>query len=356
MEIKRAKKGAVIYNKLSGKDYMITSADEEAVYAQQILDKVSDGDRGETLLDEKKISITEKNAICFRIKRDADPEYPIGYTVEDGILYKDGKQVTEQGDIYITEIIHLWNGRLLLAIKNKDEIVFQFYEPERDRFLNISYNADKSVQNYQKVVLSEVVLLFYAKTEEKVKEEDHESTEIIMRYSGVYLFENGRLRNQQNINGVMETVGPKSENSVIFTILKTKMNEDMDSVLTYEKASVIVQCVRAESGGPYLLTRELQYISANTCNNCHLPGGQDIRSEDTFIYLPADEYCDAITFRSRKILDAIKNYRHLIDVTTIDHRHCTTLAFADDNYNVIYVTIKKTRDRGTVITLSDSCC
>lgn len=88
------------------------------------------------------VTITEKNALAFRILRDPEP-YPIpeGYSVRDGILIKDGKPACAQGEFFFIKLLNVWPDCILLAARTKGmadgDIVLVSYRVSCDRFKKI---------------------------------------------------------------------------------------------------------------------------------------------------------------------------------------------------------------------------
>lgn len=130
MRIERMRNGLEVFNKTNGKMYKVISVDQNEGTACEMLE--------DDQLGEASVIITEDNALAFRIVKDPEP-YPVasGYTVVDGILYKDGKKVCEQGQIRVEKIIAEMPGQLVCVEKSEKEdgrYVLLAYNPARDCF------------------------------------------------------------------------------------------------------------------------------------------------------------------------------------------------------------------------------
>lgn len=130
MRIERVRMGLEVYNKIDNKMYKVTSVGKDCSTAHNML---NDGQ-----LCDDTVTITKDNALIFKVVNDPEP-YPIanGYTVVDGILYKDSAKVCEQGQIRIEKILAEMPGQLVCAVKSRiadDLYDLVMYDPAKDQF------------------------------------------------------------------------------------------------------------------------------------------------------------------------------------------------------------------------------
>lgn len=176
----KLRKAMVLVNKVDGKTYVVSDvyADGTATAVEGML--CENGYAPVEGGKEVKI-VPGKNDIAFRFIADPLPhEVPEGYEVENGILVKDGKPVTEQGEIVIDHIICCNPGNIILAVKPREEkagyIDLFAYNLARDKFSKMIRATIPDV-TYIGTHL-DADLLAYSKTHiEKVKVDDKEEVE-----------------------------------------------------------------------------------------------------------------------------------------------------------------------------------
>lgn len=169
MRFNRAKKETVIYNKVNGKEYLITKEDGQSVIAEALIP-----DTNENRTDpEDTVRITEANCICFRVIQDAPPTDPVGFYVNsEGTLYKDGTPVTEQGELKFESILCTLPGVLFLISQRKDGNVDLYaYRVGIDRFTNII----SDIPSPRAIKVNDTEYAFvYSLTHTEVKEDGNE--------------------------------------------------------------------------------------------------------------------------------------------------------------------------------------
>lgn len=176
----KLRKAMVLVNKVDGKTYVVSDvcADGTATAVEGML--CENGYAPVEGGKEVKI-VPGKNDIAFRFIADPLPhEVPEGYEVENGILVKDGKPVTEQGEIVIDHIICCNPGNIILAVKPREKkegyIDLFAYNLARDKFSKMIRATIPNV-TYIGTHL-DADLLAYSKTHiEKVKVDDKEEVE-----------------------------------------------------------------------------------------------------------------------------------------------------------------------------------
>lgn len=160
MKMNRAKKGAVVLNKLYGDFYIVdsNSKDENGkiVSAQVLRIKVDDyleslnirftaenkralflkalaeNDVPLYCIDgQSEVTMTAKNAICFRVIKDSCENLAAeNWYVSDGVLVKNGHPAAEQGEIEIDQILAIFPHKILLGVKaGEDKISLMYFDP-----------------------------------------------------------------------------------------------------------------------------------------------------------------------------------------------------------------------------------
>lgn len=103
MKIQRLRMGIEVFNKVDSKEYKVMKVDGTTGTAVEMH---MDPEGTLAGLGDEEITITEKNALAFRILNDPEP-YPVpeGYSVEDGVLLKDGEPACVQGEFSFVKIL-----------------------------------------------------------------------------------------------------------------------------------------------------------------------------------------------------------------------------------------------------------
>ncbi len=222
MKMNRAKKGAVVLNKLYGDFYIVdsNSKDENGkiVSAQVLRIKVDDyleslnirftsDNKRELFLREieknevplycidgqSEANMTEKNAICFRVIKDSYENLAAeNWYVSDGVLVKNGHPAAEQGEIEIDQILAMWPRKSLLGVKaGEDKISLMYFDPNyvgkefRPALKGITIPVPEKV-----TLANDNLLLYYSRTHMEEKGEgDEKTTEEIVDASGYVIYD-----------------------------------------------------------------------------------------------------------------------------------------------------------------------
>lgn len=222
MKMNRAKKGAVVLNKLYGDFYIVdsNSKDENGkiVSAQVLRIKVDDyleslnirftsDNKRELFLREieknevplycidgqSEANMTEKNAICFRVIKDSYENLAAeNWYVSDGVLVKNGHPAAEQGEIEIDQILAMWPRKSLLGVKaGEDKISLMYFDPNyvgkefRPALKGITIPVPERV-----TLANDNLLLYYSRTHMEEKGEgDEKTTEEIVDASGYVIYD-----------------------------------------------------------------------------------------------------------------------------------------------------------------------
>jgi len=222
MKMNRAKKGAVVLNKVYGDFYIVdsNSKDENGkiVSAQALCIKVDDyleslnirfssDNKRELFLREleknevplycvdgqPEVTMTEKNAICFRVIKDSYENLVAeNWYVSDGVLVKNGHPAAEQGEIEIDHILAIFPHKILLGVKaGEDKISLMYFDPNyvgkefRSALKGITIPVPEKV-----TLANDNLLLYYSRTHMEEKGEgDEKTTEEIVDASGYVIYD-----------------------------------------------------------------------------------------------------------------------------------------------------------------------
>lgn len=222
MKMNRAKKGAVVLNKVYGDFYIVdsNSKDENGkiVSAQALCIKVDDyleslnirfssDNKRELFLREleknevplycvdgqSEVTMTEKNAICFRVIKDSYENLVAeNWYVSDGVLVKNGHPAAEQGEIEIDHILAIFPHKILLGVKaGEDKISLMYFDPNyvgkefRSALKGITIPVPEKV-----TLANDNLLLYYYRTHMEEKGEgDEKTTEEIVDASGYVIYD-----------------------------------------------------------------------------------------------------------------------------------------------------------------------
>ena len=222
MKMNRAKKGAVVLNKLYGDFYIVdsNSKDENGkiVSAQVLCIKVDDylkslnirfasENKRELFLREieknevplyyidgqSEVNMTEKNAICFRVIKDSYENLAAeNWYISDGVLVKNGHPAAEQGEIEIDHILAIFPRKILLGVKaGEDKISLMYFDPNYVGKEFCPALKGITIPVPEKVTLAnDNLLLYYSRTHMEEKGEgDEKTTEEIVDASGYVIYD-----------------------------------------------------------------------------------------------------------------------------------------------------------------------
>ena len=231
MKMNRAKKGAVVLNKLYGDFYIVDSNSKDengkivsaqacridvGAYLESLDIRFTPDNKRELFLRELEkteampsciekdceVNLTEQNAICFRVIKDSYENLATeNWYVSDGVLAKNGHPAAEQGEIEINRILAIFPHKILLGVKaREDKISLMYFDPN---YVGKEFSPtleDLTIPIPQKVTLAnDNLLLYYSRTHMEEKgEEDEKTTEEIVDASGYVIYDSeGSLLNHE---------------------------------------------------------------------------------------------------------------------------------------------------------------
>lgn len=148
MKNERLREQMVLTNKVDGRRCVVASVEvtpnggKKALAFYEVEDPT---------VPAEQVEISEANDICFRILDDPMPYgIPEGYSVEDGVLLKNGEPVCEQGYIKVDKIIGGMENALVLLCDDSDgNKQVYIYNPVRDRFVSVVFiNKDSEFKAF----------------------------------------------------------------------------------------------------------------------------------------------------------------------------------------------------------------
>ena len=330
--------------------------------------------------------ISSSNAIAFRLISNPNiPDIPDGYSVEDGILLKDGVAATQQGSLVIKSIVTSVPGKLLLSVlprenttEHDDYIDLFAYKPDEDKFkklIPVSIPMPEVIGVCDKyVILKTSYTHFETKKDFNGKDifaEYFDNAEIIVydgakNYISSYLMLDAPINNVITVRNSMNVptwvieyteqvcdnnyynpdCGYDCENDCgdydecnncdyhLDTITNTKELIEMDHI----KAEMI-----ALNGGTLMRLNSINIPSHIKSVSIGWNSADFIRLEDRIMI---GEYVDKIITDS-KIMSAVEGYDWIVDTSKEDN--VTRIALANDNMEIKYIVITETSDRGDVV-------
>ena len=367
-----------VLNKVDNRQYLITSVTDGVGTACLL-------ENGEVNED---ISVSSSNVIAFRLISNPNiPDIPDGYSVEDGILLKDGVAATQQGSLVIKSIVTSVPGKLLLAVlprenttEHDDYIDLFAYKPDEDKFkklIPVSIPMPEVIGVCDKyVILKTSYTHFETKKDCNGKDifaEYFDNAEIIVydgakNYISSYLMLDAPINNVITVRNSMNVptwvieyteqvcnnnyynpncdCGYDCENDCgdydecnncdyhLDTITNTKELIEMDHI----KAEMI-----ALNGGTLMRLNSINIPSHIKSVSIGWNSADFIRLEDRIMI---GEYVDKIITDS-KIMSAVEGYDWIVDTSKEDN--VTRIALANDNMEIKYIVITETSDRGDVV-------
>lgn len=222
MKMNRAKKGAVVLNKLYGDFYIVDSNSKDengkivsaqscridvGAYLESLnirftsenkralfLKALAENDVPIYCIDgQSEVTMTAKNAICFRVIKDSCENLAAeNWYVSDGVLVKNGHPAAEQGEIEIDHILAIFPRKILLGVKaGEDKISLMYFDPNYVGKEFCPALKGITIPVPEKVTLAnDNLLLYYSRTHMEEKGEgDEKTTEEVVDVSGYVIYD-----------------------------------------------------------------------------------------------------------------------------------------------------------------------
>lgn len=334
MKTNKIKENVTMMNKVDGYKYKIVSVNNAGGLAYALL---GDGTIDETI---KPVVINENNAIAFRLIDDPNiPDVPQGYSVNNGVLLKNGAPATQQGSLLIKRIIAEVPGRLILAVEPREPregyMDLMTYTVEGDKFNKLIRASIPEVYDTG-LTCEGKVYLTYSRTYEKDFEDDGKTvSKTVFDAAAVMLYDikSDRIESHYMSPAPIDTIVAVKNSSDIAVI--TSADVDDDGVVV--PASLLVT----------QLSDELEELSETPTDTLPeviskamyslIKAGNVFYLEDCEVKVPAA----AVT--------ELTGYDLVVDITRKENQK--RVALVNDNMEVKILVIESTRDRGNIITV-----
>lgn len=377
MKMNRAKKGAVVLNKVYGDFYIVdsNSKDENGkiVSAQALCIKVDDyleslnirfssDNKRELFLREleknevplycvdgqSEVTMTEKNAICFRvIKNSYENLVAENWYVSDGVLVKNGHPAAEQGEIEIDHILAIFPHKILLGVKaGEDKISLMYFDPNyvgkefRSALKGITIPVPEKV-----TLANDNLLLYYSRTHMEEKGEgDEKTTEEIVDASGYVIYDSeGSLLDHEEYD-----TDPDEAHEIDTPLGKYVISTDNFIVFQGEFNGKPFTNIYSRK---YNELRSIELASKVSSAEENVDGFMLIKTADELAVV-SDSGNELVLKPSKqlsKALDQLYGYGYLVDYC--NKGRYFILTFASDSYEVKTLKGTFTSDIGLVLTV-----
>lgn len=377
MKMNRAKKGAVVLNKVYGDFYIVdsNSKDENGkiVSAQALCIKVDDyleslnirfssDNKRELFLREleknevplycvdgqSEVTMTEKNAICFRVIKDSYENLVAeNWYVSDGVLVKNGHPAAEQGEIEIDHILAIFPHKILLGVKaGEDKISLMYFDPNyvgkefRSALKGITIPVPEKV-----TLANDNLLLYYSRTHMEEKGEgDEKTTEEIVDASGYVIYDSeGSLLDHEEYD-----TDPDEAHEIDTPLGKYVISTDNFIVFQGEFNGKPFTNIYSRK---YNELRSIELASKVSSAEENVDGFMLIKTADELAVV-SDSGNELVLKPSKqlsKALDQLYGYGYLVDYC--NKARYFILTFASDSYEVKTLKGTFTSDIGLVLTV-----
>lgn len=377
MKMNRAKKGAVVLNKLYGDFYIVDSNSKDengkivsaqacridvGAYLESLDIRFTPDNKRELFLRELEkteampsciekdceVNLTEQNAICFRVIKDSYENLAAeNWYVSDGVLVKNGHPAAEQGEIEIDRILAIFPRKLLLGVKaGEDKISLMYFDPN---YVGKEFRpALKGIMIPipQKVTLAnDNLLLYYSRTHMEEKgEEDEKTTEEIVDASGYVIYDSeGSLLNHEEYD-----TEPDEDHEIDTPLGKYVLSTDNFIVFQGEFNGKPFTNIYSRE---YNKLRSIELASKVSSVEENVDGFMLIKTADELAVV-SDSGNELVLKPSKqlsKALDQLYGYGYLVDYC--NKGRYFILTFASDSYEVRTLKGSFTSDIGLVLTV-----
>lgn len=345
MRIERLRMGLEVFNKVDGKEYKVMEVNgDTGIAAEMSKDPVT----GVINIGNEEVTITEKNALAFRILSDPEP-YPMpeGYSVRNGVLLKDGKPACAQGEFFFVKILVTWADGMLLAAKLKGmadgDIALVSYQVSRDRFRKLAIVPESIIfLGYAGEDMEKTIFIFSSAKEKEIGEGGEKKTVKCFKETSLVIVEKGISCTYKNFD-IPVTVEdcfivkiPHSKGGD-FEVFLASDEEEKDGMLVSRKERAWIQVQSWDMGCSPAFSCEgsIRACWSPVYNDFVIRGKEMIRFKDFVVTNPA--------------VAELEGYNTLIDVTREDYTY--KLTFSNEAYEFKTLVSRSTRDRGYVVTV-----
>lgn len=338
MQTNNLRNNMILGNRVNGKIYSIADIKNDSV----VLNEMQDG----VVVPEAQLTVP-KTALqeCFSFIEDPNPaDIPNGYTVENGVLKKDGAPATVQGEIEFIDMLGTVRGLVVVTAKTRDKadgIVDVFtYDPISDTFKKAIRSAD-SIRLVKKtddtIYLEEI-----EKAVEEVEKEDETTVKVdTIQALNLVSISYGKSIIFSNIYGTVDRV--EIVDDTILVESKDVLTYDENGFRVLKAGDEVTVTVIRDGFAPSPISLPASIDSATK----QADGGSLV------LFAGNTMYYENLGFRSRSVTNGavaeLKGFKYLV---SCDIRNGSeTYVFANDEYQTKKLILKKTYDRGNIITV-----
>lgn len=377
MKMSRAKKGAVVLNKLYGDFYIVDSNSKDengkivsaqacridvGAYLESLDIRFTPDNKRELFLRELEkteimpsciekdceVNLTEQNAICFRVIKDSYENLAAeNWFVSDGVLVKNGHPAAEQGEIEIDQILAIFPHKILLGVKaGEDKISLMYFDPN---YVGKEFRPTLeglTIPIPQKVTLAnDNLLLYYSRTHMEEKGEgDEKTTEEVVDASGYVIYDSeGSLLDHEEYD-----TDPDEDHEIDTPLGKYVLNTDNFIVFQGEFNGKPFTNIYSRE---YNELRSIELASKVSSAEENVDGFLLIKTADELAVV-SDSGNELVLKPSKqlsKALDQLYGYGYLVDYC--NKGRYFILTFASGSYEVKTLKGTFTSDIGLVLTV-----
>ncbi len=360
MRFNMVKIGTEVMDKVTGNQYRVFEINGEGTMA---LAGLIDSETNECR-EAENLTITEDNCLSFRaIHIPEDTTIPAGYSVKNGVLLKDGKTVTEQGDIVVRKILACRPGYLVLSAERrnvdpdepeytKNWVSVMTYAPDTDRFFVITDSTPEPVLIRDN---DKYAAFVWSASHEVVTDVDGEEKKETV-FDGSYILKiYGTSRHQCNTVRVFDRPIDTelvdilaAGNNPEYLIFKSAYSVDDENVITPCNKITYIGCnlndenLDLEIIGEFAKEDAIQSVSLVKIDK----GGFFIKGKKLVVYKGLGLY-DSIRMESSDIEKVEGKY--LVDINRTGND--IVFAVADDFRDINFIKSHRTKDRGFIVTV-----
>lgn len=322
--------------------------------------------------------IALRDPVFYEIIKSGTPKDILdGYTVKDGILYKDDSVVTEQGQIKIRKILACMPGRLMLAVEmlrpDEDLVDIFTYTPDEDRFHKLM-GAVPVPDVHSLVERNESAVGLYVFVTTRTKShivDDGDAERELLEFCGsrmnLYSSTVDKILDYANgpfpIGEPIEIVPDKCDRGVqVICVSADETDYDDEFEMTVVKArqgvlalhrfNIVLNAEFDDSGYASLGAAEVIKLNAefiDTITACVDDSLLIKANGSTILYYTNDR--DYRRVINSPVAEATKGFDTLIEAKL--SKDSNLFVLSNNNYETITIKSEKTPDRGIVVTTID---
>ena len=291
---------------------------------------------------------------CFDILDYGEQDTPVGYTVDnDGTLLKDGDAATEQGQLVFKSIIARLPGKLILTAATRDKkdsrLDVFVYQPAEDKFkklisevgeVNVTDLGDGTIAMMVKTVEPRVVV---DEDGDDVLDEDGKPvTAEVVENLFLSLYD-GEDIDYVQLDYELKDIKPIPDSSYLSAVATTVTEYDDHNNRVFEPLKSVLN-----------LVIDRTYPEVTGFETAVAADSITIDDTDSVVALAGDTfYYQNKGHNSRKVtapcVRKLAGYKYLID--TDIRNGSETYVLANEDYEVKTLFLKKTYDRGNIISV-----